>query len=184
MRCESLGTSFSCAATSVPHTRRARAGSTYFITSVYARTSDVASAWTFRYDRQVALRSAPRVCTPPFLGSSMAEHPAVNRRVAGSSPARGASLFKNLRTLDLSSDLHVALFRVHFMRVFLRRPRAPGCSHWPIRQRSVAMEAFERCGFSIEAPMARIRRRRSLAAFGTHCGGVTPPPNGIHTHHT
>ena len=25
-----------------------------------------------------------------FLGSSMAEHPAVNRRVAGSSPARGA----------------------------------------------------------------------------------------------
>jgi len=55
---------------------------------------------------------------------------AVNRRVAGSSPARGASLFKNLRTPDLSSDLHVALFRAHFMRVFLRRPRAPGCSHW------------------------------------------------------
>src|SRR4029450_9370687 len=27
---------------------------------------------------------------PVFLGSSMAEHPAVNRRVAGSSPARGA----------------------------------------------------------------------------------------------
>jgi hypothetical protein len=26
----------------------------------------------------------------PFLGSSMAEHAAVNRRVAGSSPARGA----------------------------------------------------------------------------------------------
>jgi len=23
------------------------------------------------------------------------------------------------------------------MPVFLRRPRAPGCSHWPIRQRSV-----------------------------------------------
>src|SRR5688500_4476821 len=30
---------------------------------------------------------------PRFLGSSMAEHPAVNRRVAGSSPARGATHF-------------------------------------------------------------------------------------------
>jgi hypothetical protein len=29
-----------------------------------------------------------------FLGSSMVEHPAVNRRVAGSSPARGANSFK------------------------------------------------------------------------------------------
>ena len=29
-------------------------------------------------------------CPEPFLGSSMVEHPAVNRRVAGSSPARGA----------------------------------------------------------------------------------------------
>ncbi len=28
-----------------------------------------------------------------FLGSSMVEHPAVNRRVAGSSPARGAIVF-------------------------------------------------------------------------------------------
>ena len=107
MRCESLGTSFSCAVMSVPDTRRARAGSTYFITSVYARTSDVASAWTFRYDRQVALRPAPRVCTPPFLGSSMAEHPAVNRRVAGSSPARGAN---SLRKFD---DLRRPLITRH-----------------------------------------------------------------------
>src|SRR4029450_4124471 len=35
-----------------------------------------------------ALRGA--TARPVFLGSSMAEHPAVNRRVAGSSPARGA----------------------------------------------------------------------------------------------
>ncbi len=32
-----------------------------------------------------------REVLPVFLGSSMAEHPAVNRRVAGSSPARGAN---------------------------------------------------------------------------------------------
>ena len=42
--------------------------------------------------RVVASRSTR---TPTFLGSSMAEHPAVNRRVAGSSPARGASLRMN-----------------------------------------------------------------------------------------
>ena len=32
----------------------------------------------------------PRFCGGIILDSSMAEHPAVNRRVAGSSPARGA----------------------------------------------------------------------------------------------
>ena len=68
----------------------------------------------------------------PHLASRRKERltllfPPVNRRVAGSSPAR-ASPFKNLRTLDLSSDLHVALFRAHFMRSFLRCPKAPGCS--------------------------------------------------------
>ena len=36
-------------------------------------------------------------------------------------------------TPDLSSDLHVALFRARFMRVFLRRSRAPGCSQWQPR---------------------------------------------------
>ena len=55
--------------------------------------------------------------------------PPVNRRVAGSSPARGANRFNSLRTPDLSSDLHVALFRFDFMRDFRRCPRAPGCSH-------------------------------------------------------
>ena len=37
-----------------------------------------------------------REVLPVFLGSSMAEHPAVNRRVAGSSPARGATSFQQL----------------------------------------------------------------------------------------
>ena len=32
---------------------------------------------------------------PPFLGSSTVEHPAVNRRVAGSNPARGANFLNN-----------------------------------------------------------------------------------------
>jgi hypothetical protein len=40
-----------------------------------------------------------------FLGSSMAEHAAVNRRVAGSSPARGAS--KGLMRM------HQSLFLCH-----------------------------------------------------------------------
>ena len=34
-----------------------------------------------------------------LLGSSMVEHSAVNRRVVGSSPTRGAKLFKHLRAL-------------------------------------------------------------------------------------
>ena len=45
------------------------------------------------YDRESAGHAPVRavvVRPPSFLGSSMAEHPAVNRRVAGSSPARGA----------------------------------------------------------------------------------------------
>src|SRR5919106_1592897 len=37
-----------------------------------------------------------RVSARLFLGSSMAEHPAVNRRVAGSSPARGAKPAKRV----------------------------------------------------------------------------------------
>ena len=54
----------------------------------------VARARIFRYDRQVSpTRRVPAVDarTPVFLGSSTAEHPAVNRRVAGSNPARGAN---------------------------------------------------------------------------------------------
>ncbi len=35
-------------------------------------------------------------CALSFLGSSTVEHPAVNRRVAGSNPARGANLYSNL----------------------------------------------------------------------------------------
>jgi len=46
---------------------------------------------------------------------SMVRTAAVNRRVAGSSPARGASSFNNLWTATLSPDLHVTLFRAHFM---------------------------------------------------------------------
>ena len=37
-------------------------------------------------------RYAASAGRPSFLGSSMVEHPAVNRRVAGSNPARGANL--------------------------------------------------------------------------------------------
>ena len=37
-----------------------------------------------------------RAVSPTFLGSSMVEHSAVNRRVAGSSPARGANIPKKL----------------------------------------------------------------------------------------
>src|SRR5262245_6358928 len=45
----------------------------------------------FRYDRWVRPLTVRAAVSPAiFLGSSMAEHPAVNRRVAGSSPARGA----------------------------------------------------------------------------------------------
>ncbi len=41
----------------------------------------------------------------PFLGSSMAEHAAVNRRVVGSSPTRGAlSTFKP-RSCEVSGAL-------------------------------------------------------------------------------
>ena len=40
-----------------------------------------------------------REVLPVFLGSSMAEHPAVNRRVAGSSPARGATCSQQLTVL-------------------------------------------------------------------------------------
>ena len=59
-----------------------------------------------------------------FLGSSMAEHPAVNRRVAGSSPARGANLFKQLMiraTGRWTWDPHCALFCAPSSRV--RPPR-------------------------------------------------------------
>src|SRR5258708_40139983 len=37
--------------------------------------------------------------TALILGSSMVEHSAVNRRVAGSNPARGAKLFKDFQPL-------------------------------------------------------------------------------------
>ena len=48
----------------------------------------------------LAQSSQPVRCPSRFLSSSMAEHPAVNRRVAGSSPARGAKfrLFVDLST--------------------------------------------------------------------------------------
>ena len=39
-----------------------------------------------------------REVLPIFLGSSTAEHPAVNRRVAGSNPARGASRLSQLKS--------------------------------------------------------------------------------------
>src|SRR6266536_4252486 len=40
------------------------------------------------------LRRHRALQTPVFLGSSTAEHPAVNMRVAGSNPARGANFRK------------------------------------------------------------------------------------------
>jgi hypothetical protein len=45
---------------------------------------------------------------------------------------RRANAFNHLRTTDLSSFLHVALFGAHFMRVFLERSKAPGWSPPPI----------------------------------------------------
>jgi hypothetical protein len=72
------------------------------------------------HDRQRPTRSSKERLTSFF--------PSVNRRVAGSNPACGANLFNNLRTTDLSSGLHVALFRAHFIRGFPRRVKAPGCS--------------------------------------------------------
>src|SRR5215208_6941356 len=56
---------------------------------------------------------APRWCggyPASILGSSMAEHPAVNRRVAGSSPARGA----------IDSMTYGKLFREQFRRLSIR----------------------------------------------------------------
>jgi hypothetical protein len=41
---------------------------------------------------------------------------------------RRANRFNNLPTTDLSLDLHVALFRSHFMRVFRHSGKPPGCS--------------------------------------------------------
>ena len=47
----------------------------------------------------------------------------------GSRPLRRANSYNKLRTTNLSLDLQVVLFRAHFMRVFLRRLKAPpGCS--------------------------------------------------------
>src|ERR1700746_1894433 len=40
----------------------------------------------------------------PFLGSSAVEHPTVNRMVAGSNPARGASQIKHLAETDRSLE--------------------------------------------------------------------------------
>src|SRR3954462_9549744 len=62
----------------------------------------------------LARRSTPgRASHPIFLGSSTAEHPAVNRRVAGSNPARGAILFSNLRRLRFSVPSRCAQFCAH-----------------------------------------------------------------------
>ena len=62
----------------------------------------LATVWVLFYDRCLArARTRCAWVLPRFLGSSMAEHPAVNRRVAGSSPARGASLRE--RTSRLAS---------------------------------------------------------------------------------
>ena len=44
----------------------------------------------------------------PFLGSSTAEHPAVNRRVAGSNPARGA-----ITNIQVSGVIPLICFRIH-----------------------------------------------------------------------
>jgi hypothetical protein len=52
--------------------------------------------------------------TPMFLGSSTAEHPAVNRRVAGSNPARGAKL--QVRSVALGLSIHVPGRRQHSLR--------------------------------------------------------------------
>jgi hypothetical protein len=89
-----------------------------------------------RHKAKVGNRRIPRVMKRdpaasgklPQSAANASFFPPVNRRVAGSSPARGANVFNNLRTTDLSSDHHVALFRGHFLRVFLRHPKAPGCS--------------------------------------------------------
>ena len=68
-----------------------------------------------------------------FLGSSMAEHPAVNRRVAGSSPARGANYFNDLAPRPLvrfvnnreqfAADCSTAVRSdaVHHLRVHVQR---------------------------------------------------------------
>ena len=53
-----------------------------------------------------------------FLGSSMVEHSAVNRRAAGSSPARGANSF-------ISADLVLAARRLPFWGPFGRPPKEP-----------------------------------------------------------
>ncbi len=52
----------------------------------------------------------------------------VNRRVAGSSPARGAIVFNQLRATRLSSSLRVALFFSPIHAVFCQPCRAPGGS--------------------------------------------------------
>src|SRR5205807_7645436 len=53
-----------------------------------------------------------------FLGSSMVEHSAVNRRAAGSSPARGANSF-------ISADLVLAARRLPFWGPFGLLPMEP-----------------------------------------------------------
>jgi hypothetical protein len=61
------------------------------------------------------------------------------------------------RTTDLSSFLHVALFRSHFMGVFLRRAKAPGCSR--IGNHLSSSFPCNRLTFKV------IRRRKSRQCF-------------------
>lgn len=70
------------------------------------------ASW-FRYNTFLRVGAIPR--QPRFLGSSTAEHPAVNRRVVGSNPTRGASI-------------HTAVIRPLFL-FFKQNPGDPRNPH-------------------------------------------------------
>ena len=64
----------------------------------------VSSVTIVRLD--LSARALPCAGLPPvFLGSSTAEHPAVNRRVAGSNPARGAKTYQRVTTIRQSRSV-------------------------------------------------------------------------------